>query len=128
MCVLCHCCGAACESCSCFLVSRLCQTFGFGVTVLGACPTIDALRAELTTANQLWLISTSSAHLSDAHIDFIAEEWRNGLALYVFGDNSPYFVDANRLLKVRGCGRVLCYYVALRGSLFGDVGRRVGLG
>ncbi len=76
------------------------QAFGFTVQILGACPSVESLKAELSNANQLWLISTSSAILSSAHMDYIVDEWRKGLALYVFGDNAPYYVDANTLLKV----------------------------
>ncbi len=96
----------------CFL-----QEFGYTVNLLGACPSVDTLRTELADASQLWLISTSSAILSTAHIDFIVDEWRKGLALYVFGDNAPFYVDANILLKVEAScpifvvTHVLCAHV-----------------
>ncbi len=68
--------------------------------ILGPCPTLKVLREALKGANQLWLTSTLKECLTTTHLDLIVDEWRNGLSMYIFGDNYPYFVDANRLLKV----------------------------
>jgi hypothetical protein len=99
------------------------------VNLLGACPSVETLRTELADASQLWLISTSSAILSPGHMDFIVDEWRKGLALYVFGDNDPFYVDANVLLKVGslccGCPPSFCFVehgtpvLCIRGAIHG---------
>jgi hypothetical protein len=77
------------------------QEKGFEVTVLPVMFTLDALKAALANANQVWLISASSNLLSEDMLAAIVEEWRAGMGVYVFGDNEPYYADANRLLKVR---------------------------
>lgn len=74
---------------------------GFTVQELGATPTLDVLKTELCHANQLWLISSRKPILTEEQVRLIADEWRAGLSVYIFGDNEPYYVDANRVLKVR---------------------------
>jgi hypothetical protein len=69
--------------------------------MLGPRPSIRDLRPALQNANQLWLTSDTKEHLTTEHLRFIVDEWRKGLSLYIFGDNYPYYVDANRLLKVQ---------------------------
>lgn len=73
-----------------------------GFTVIhhwGKTPSVEELEKSLQTASQLWLISTNSQILSDKHIDTIVHFWKTkGLGLYIFGDNDPYYVDANRML------------------------------
>lgn len=56
------------------------------------------LRRWLSEARQLWLISNSSALLTQEHIKVIQEFWASGGALYLWGDNQPYYVDANNIL------------------------------
>lgn len=74
--------------------------FGFEVQLMGPSdmPTAESLDATLGEISQLWLISSNERVLTDAHFPVIQKHWEKGLGLYVFGDNSPYFVDANRLL------------------------------
>ncbi len=52
----------------------------------------------LADARQLWLISTSSIMLNTDHVDVIRQFWQRGGALYLWGDNEPYYADANLLL------------------------------
>ena len=43
------------------------------------------------------LISSSTPILNDENITDIVKYYENGGSLYIFGDNAPYFVDANRI-------------------------------
>ena len=53
----------------------------------------------LSDATQLWLISSNHALLTPQHIAVIRAFWERGGALYVWGDNDPYYVDANAVLR-----------------------------
>jgi hypothetical protein len=59
------------------------QEKGFEVKILDPCPLMAVLTAELANANQLWLISASSAVLSDEHVEVIVEQWRSGMGMCV---------------------------------------------
>lgn len=64
-----------------------------------AAPRIDEFRAGLARANQLWVISNSSRTLSDAHLEAIREFFEAGHGVYIWGDNSPYYADANAVAE-----------------------------
>jgi hypothetical protein len=60
---------------------------------------IALLEDRLIDAAELWVISDSTQHLEPAAIDLIESFYRQGRGLYIWGDNSPYYVDANRILR-----------------------------
>merc|ERR1719204_1318037 len=62
------------------------------------------LDAKLQAASQLWLISSHRRMLSQEQIALIVKHWQQGLGLYIFGDNDPFYVDANRLLHAMDVG------------------------
>lgn len=59
----------------------------------------EDLAEKLSGASQFWFISSNFKMLTDTQIEIIYEAWSNGLGIYIFGDNDPFYVDANRLLK-----------------------------
>jgi hypothetical protein len=71
---------------------------GFAVERKTSPGTPEELHDWLAEARQLWLISDSGAKLKPRHLEVIAEYWRRGGALYVWGDNQPYYADANAVL------------------------------
>lgn len=71
---------------------------GFEVVIYTNVPPASELQRVLQETSQLWLISTRTAILEEAHLDVIERQWRSGLGLYAFGDNEPFYVDVNRLL------------------------------
>lgn len=75
---------------------------GFEVCHLGDQPSLEVLKEHLSTANQFWIISADVDMLTGPHIEAIVDEWNNGMGVYVYGDNNPFFKDANRLLKAMG--------------------------
>ena len=53
------------------------------------------MRKVLEDACQLWLISTEKQCLGTKHLDIIREFFQCGKGLYLWGDNQPYYADAN---------------------------------
>ena len=72
---------------------------GFNVVRFTAPPSPDVLRAELDKATQVWVISSQNQVLSEQHIDVISEFFHKGKGVYIWGDNQPYYVDANRVAQ-----------------------------
>lgn len=60
--------------------------------------TADSLRAWLADAKQLWVISDARARLGKDHLEVVRAFWQRGGALYLWGDNEPFYTDANALL------------------------------
>jgi hypothetical protein len=93
------------------------QTKGFVVDRIINTTNSDAesLRLKLTDPKktQFWLISGRSEILSAGALDVIAEFWRRGGAVCIYGDNEPFYVDANRLAS-----KLLD--IKMTGNTFGD--------
>lgn len=62
---------------------------------MNAPPRPEELRAKLKMASQLWIISNSDRRLTDEHIAVIKEFFDSGKGVYIWGDNEPYYADAN---------------------------------
>lgn len=63
-------------------------------------PSPEELRTTLKQACQFWLISTKTVCLSSEHYRIISEFYDSGKGLFVWGDNDPYYQDANLLFKM----------------------------
>lgn len=57
------------------------------------------LREKLKGASQLWILSDKDRHLDDDHMRAIREFYDAGHGLYVFGDNAPFYADANFVIR-----------------------------
>jgi len=76
-------------------------------------PSERELAQVLEEACQLWLISDQYQHLNSGHLRVIKEAFQRGVGLYLWGDNEPYYVDANYVAQeVLGC--------QMRGNVHGD--------
>eukprot|EP01006_Ploeotia_vitrea_P043773 TRINITY_DN66777_c0_g3_i1.p1 TRINITY_DN66777_c0_g3~~TRINITY_DN66777_c0_g3_i1.p1 ORF type:complete len:456 (+),score=74.99 TRINITY_DN66777_c0_g3_i1:39-1406(+) len=62
-------------------------------------PSPAVLDKEMQDATQLWLIATSNGMLAKGHRDVIKKHFNQGKGIYIWGDNVPYYVDANVLGK-----------------------------
>ena len=62
-------------------------------------PPVDELARGLAKASQLWVISNTTPMLSSAHLDVIPKFFEQGHGVYVWGDNDPYYADANAVAK-----------------------------
>ncbi len=53
------------------------------------------LKAALKKSCQLWIIAAGDRRLSDEHVKVIKEFFDSGRGVYIWGDNEPYYADAN---------------------------------
>ncbi len=91
---------------------------GFSVYRWNQAPTPDELEAGLKKASQLWIIADSTRHLNEKHLALIKKFFEAGHGVYVWGDNEPYYADANAV------GQALLG-VTMHGDVVGD--QTVGL-
>lgn len=62
-------------------------------------PDIKAFQEGLDKACQLWIISDSYSKLSTEHVAAIKTFFDAGKGVYIWGDNQPYYADANVVAK-----------------------------
>jgi hypothetical protein len=84
------------------------------VVYRGTMPDAKELRAALSKSCELWFLSTSERALSDEDIPVIKEFFDSGHGVYIWGDNDPLYVDANRLADALIPG------LRMEGDLYGD--------
>jgi hypothetical protein len=70
---------------------------GFSVYRWSGMPSCKDLKAGLEKASQLWLISGQSQTLTPEHIAAIKDFFDAGHGVYIWGDNQPFYADANVL-------------------------------
>jgi len=58
-------------------------------------PPVNELASGLEKASQLWIISGSTRLLTEEHLVVIKKFFDQGHGVYVWGDNDPYYADAN---------------------------------
>ncbi|MBA2664913.1 MAG: hypothetical protein H0U74_21675 [Bradymonadaceae bacterium] len=58
-------------------------------------PSPEELEKQLAKACQLWVISDSSRKLNEGHLKVIKKFFDSGRGVYIWGDNEPYYADAN---------------------------------
>jgi hypothetical protein len=79
---------------------------------VNAPPPPAELEEKLKKASQLWIISSSDRRLTDEHVAVIKRFFDSGRGVYIWGDNEPYYADANVV------GKALLG-VEMRGNLAG---------
>ncbi len=87
---------------------------GFGVyRWVNGPPSPEELERGLAKACQLWIISGDRRLLSEAHIAVIKRFFDSGKGVYIWGDNDPYYADANAVAQA-------LLGVTMQGNLMGD--------
>ncbi|RKH59111.1 hypothetical protein [Corallococcus llansteffanensis] len=81
-------------------------------------PSPKELRKGLQKACQLWIIADATRHLTPEHVTVIKEFFDAGHGVYIWGDNEPYYADANVV------GEALLG-TSMQGNIIGD--KTVGL-
>lgn len=76
-------------------------------------PDADVFCSRLMNASQFWLISDRDGYLADYHIAAITDFFRQGHGIYIWGDNYPYYVDANRV-------SMSIFGISMSGNSYGD--------
>lgn len=93
---------------------------GFSVyRYIGKPPSPSELEAALEKSNQLWLISGAGRLLDDEHLAVIKRFFDAGHGLYIWGDNDPYYGDANFVAEA-------LLGTTMKGNLHGDRTVKVG--
>lgn len=73
---------------------------GFGVyRWFAQAPSPEELEEALGKSVQLWVISGTTRQLTDAHVKIIERYFDQGHGVYIWGDNDPYYADANVLAQ-----------------------------
>ena len=62
-------------------------------------PSAKELKEGLDKSCQLWIISGASQQLNDEHLAVIKDFFESGKGVYIWGDNTPYYGDANFISK-----------------------------
>ena len=62
---------------------------------LNAPPSPEELEKKLKNASQLWIISGDRQLLNEKHLAVIKKFFDSGKGVYIWGDNEPYYADAN---------------------------------
>lgn len=62
-------------------------------------PAPEVLKEGLDKSCQLWIISSSTQLLSKEHMAVIKEFFDAGKGVYIWGDNQPYYADANYVAR-----------------------------
>lgn len=57
------------------------------------------LEEALQKSTQLWVVSGTSRQLTDEHVKIIKRFFDAGHGVYIWGDNDPYYADANVLAE-----------------------------
>ncbi len=84
---------------------------GFSVyRFMNAPPSPEELKEALDKSCQFWLISSSTQMLTDEHVKVIKEFFDAGHGVYIWGDNDPYYADANFLAEALFEGKMLGNY------------------
>jgi hypothetical protein len=78
-----------------------------------AAPTPEDLQKGLDKSCQLWIISGRNKYLNDKHLAIIKTFFDSGRGVYIWGDNQPYYVDANYVSKA-------LIGVEMTGNILGD--------
>lgn len=76
-------------------------------------PSPEQFKRDLDSACQLWIISDATSKLSDEHIRMIKIYFDRGYGVYIWGDNEPYYADANKVAQALFGG-------SMEGNLAGD--------
>ncbi|MEX2483169.1 MAG: hypothetical protein WED10_01325 [Brumimicrobium sp.] len=76
-------------------------------------PTPEELEKALEKSCQLWVISSSARKLNEEHIAVIKSFFDSGKGVYIWGDNQPYYSDANAVSKA-------LIGVEMKGNTMGD--------
>jgi hypothetical protein len=87
---------------------------GFGVfRYINNPPDASQLKKDLSQSCQLWIISDSYSKLNDDHLKVIKKFFDEGHGIYIWGDNDPYYADANKVADYLFGGE-------MTGNLMGD--------
>lgn len=83
------------------------RSTGISFEFLAFLPTPLELKSKLTNCCQFWILSGTIKTVSLEHCRVIEAFHQQGNGVYIWGDNDPWFADANALLEVLQPGVML---------------------
>jgi hypothetical protein len=95
------------------LPSKALKEKGFEILRWSKLPSIESFKKGLENASQLWVISSNTKYLNDEYINVIEDFFNKGHGLFIWGDNDPYFVDANFISNK-------LFNLSMSGNVMGD--------
>jgi hypothetical protein len=66
---------------------------------INTAPSAEVLKEALDKSCQLWIISGANQQLNEKHLAVIKTFFESGKGVYIWGDNTPYYGDANFISK-----------------------------
>lgn len=69
-------------------------------------PSASELQKTLSQSCQLWIISDRTPKLNSDHLSVIREFFLSGRGIYIWGDNQPFFADANTVAAMLFNGKM----------------------
>lgn len=103
-----------CWECTFILPERALSKKGFTIKEFKRVPSNHELSFLLSLPNsQLWIISDAYGHMDGTCVNLIYDYYMSGHGVYIWGDNAPYYVDANLLLQK-------LFGVKMVGNTYGD--------
>ena len=76
-------------------------------------PSPEELKKGLDKSCQLWIISSNVQMLNEEHLKVIKEFFDAGHGVYIWGDNDPYYADANYVANY-------LFDITMEGNVMGD--------
>lgn len=77
---------------------------------INAPPSPEELEEALEKSCQLWIISSNTQMLTKEHIKVIKKYFDEGHGIYIWGDNDPFYADANYVADALFGGQMLGDY------------------
>ena len=72
---------------------------GFTIMEDKSLPDLNHMKNQLKDASQFWLISGSYLSLTGTYVNLIKEYFEQGHGIYIWGDNEPWYADANSVIS-----------------------------
>lgn len=86
---------------------------GFKIHRWTRTPRIKEFEKTLDTACQLWVISSNMQMLDNSYVKIIEKFFHSGKGIYIWGDNEPYYADANLVMNT-------LFNCRMSGNSYGD--------
>ena len=87
-----------CDECSFDEPRKALNTKGFEVVEYTSVPALHTLINKVVdNKTQIWIVSDRYPKLNNEHLTYIKKCFESGIGIYIWGDNDPYYVDANKI-------------------------------
>ncbi len=89
-----------CNECDFTEPTKALRKKGFNIVEYKNMPSPKILKGLLRDdKSQLWIVSHRTSFMDDEHVRIIVDYYNAHHGVYIWGDNEPYFADANKLLQ-----------------------------